>query len=496
MSKIMYQIQLLNLASILPRIPAENLMIVPFDEELAKEREFPNPDIFLESRAVHSKFPSIKDLEIAFNSIVMAQCLIILDNFRQVNIPSMASSVKPIIIRSHILHGISSPSSFIKPWIFGPLNFSPRNLTTTMSKNFYCPISRFFEGSDISFYVTHRFVCYELVMSKMTLSTKPWNCIIEIAVYPTLFYYYTYGLVKTHYKKFALSQHSFPSLRSAMQIFVHEYPKTVPTDRLYYDIPYLVALLNNKNINSIFLKNQLCRQIYLRIIVLTDTRSSETIGGLQHPEGLIGRIELFRTCPQEVDHREGHTVDFVDVDLGILRELAQPRYSAFIWYIDDVGELGENVFGYMVGFMRNYPYNVKLAKSGWRSPEERIGDAFAKIWYDLMGNFTIRGPQTGHADCGIRDNCFQILLSFKQYTNGTMHFPYFTRDGLSPLGFVSCGRPEMSSLPFQELTAAFDRWIWFLLVVTMVTATTPMQPFFGNSSWQRPTFGRPAKSVS
>lgn len=462
-----------------PRSGTDNLNVIPFDILTAKKLKFPSSDLFLEDRSLHWNFPVITNLERILSSSASSRCLIILDNFRQINVEN-ANLKNPIMIRSHTLHLTQTSSILSNPWIFAPLTLASRNLTMSPDRTYHCPLSKFFAGLDDSMFHTHPFICYKLLLDNFWKHSKPWNCFVQVALYPTLYYYYMYGWLNHDWKRSGLDSYIFPSLpASQIQIFVHEYPPVIPKNSENYRNQNFIYFLTNPLVIGIHMWTKYCQMVFLKFTVLTGIVTSSTSSIFQYSPAFIMMIELLRVCPKfESNQRSMLITPSKIFDFSFLRESILPKNSRLLWYIEG-HELGKDIFGCMVQSLYNYGHETSLTTFSKmlnfeETPVEKIGRAFAQIWMYIVGNVTIKIPEIGEV-CSFEKNCAHFIMAFTPYVKGSLYFPYFVQDELSSLGFVSCGKPEFSSVPFRELTCAFDEWIWLFLMITMMAVTIPIK---------------------
>lgn len=471
---------------------AETLTLIPFNTVSEQNLKFPLLDLFPEDRSTNWRFPVVHNLENIISDYASAHCLIILDNFRQVNFKVHRNSQSPVIIRTNTLYSIHPSSAHL--WgIFGPPNLAHRNITRSWNGIFNCPLSKFLGGMDGWKY--HSDICHKLVMANVWKYIKPWNCIVQMAIYPTLHYYNIYGLLKIDLNRFTIRPYLFPSFPSLeLQFFLHEWPPATPKNSCDYNNKDFVQLLAHAGLQDSVIEEYF-RMVFLKFTVSVGTRAFPIDAKLSDPVGLIVTVELMRVWPKLQHKNEIILIPMSRLlNFSFLRESVLPPNLKLVWFIVD-SELGENIFGYMVQSLWNDRHDSSFLNQCKRhdfvmNPVKQVGRAYADIWLDIMTNVSVRSADWG-MHCRIEDNCAGITTSFTPYVKGSLYFPYFIQDEMSTLGFVSCGESKLSSLPFRELTSVFDGWIWLMLILTMIAVIIPLRSLSevqvgSSSSWLSP----------
>lgn len=66
----------------------------------------------------------------------------------------------------------------------------------------------------------------------------------------------------------------------------------------------------------------------------------------------------------------------------------------------------------------------------------------------------------------------EVVLTMHTYIRSLLIFPYYPRHNMYTLYYVSCGKRGVDSIPYMELVKSFDAYVWVMLSVTGLVATT------------------------
>lgn len=138
----------------------------------------------------------------------------------------------------------------------------------------------------------------------------------------------------------------------------------------------------------------------------------------------------------------------------------------------------ENVMGHLIRVLK-YCGMIHIPLD---SPEQKVAQAYAQVWLQIMGNFTMTGfedPCSVHVHlehvAGYQLSVSpSIVIGFDIVENALLNkVPYFTPDHLNDLNFVCCGKSKYGALPFEEIANVYDPWTWFsILISTFIIASS------------------------
>lgn len=400
-------------------------------------------------------YPIIENIDEYLSQYALRHCLIVIDNPRLVHI--IADKVtNPLVLRSIIPLALEYPrtADLTKAYlVYGPINFAPRNVTEESYRMIDCPISRFLTEMGDNMYT----FCYRINFFTYFLHAKPKTCYVYMVLHPPKFYFmeHPFGL-ETRIHRVAYQHRVFPSLFPPTTfVYVNEINKTVGHAR---DI---IRMLHRKaaglHYTSLF-----CEVIFLHFQV-------------KPREGLIYFVELLRMCP----YWEHKGIQILPASMSatyesLLDASMPPRYSHLRWNIMK-SAFKESVMGHMMEILQNS--TSPLRSSSWFSRSvERVGRAYAYIWFTIMENFTVLHgfPRSDLSNQRIypvetRTGGYfpvDISLELSPHIRGLTHFPYFVSDTVINLKFVSCGKRGLESIHFEEVTNAFDKRVWVLILAS------------------------------
>lgn len=421
-----------------------------------------------------SKIDNLGDLMYPFSA---KHCLIILDNFRLIDLPA---SNYPAVIRTLV-------RIFIKRWgeishsiIFGPHNLAPRNMTASQNGFLDCPISKYFTsvrqreiGSAI--HTTH--ICFRIDVRAYWKNTKPWNCFTQIGLYPPAYYFIYFGSHKWNRMntgRTASFRFMFPKTQThSLQIFIYDdgvnqseqFQRTIKLMKLYT------------------IQHDYCDELFLAGIIESKKRFTH-LNYLQPSACHVTEMWLVNPC-HEWEVSPLLLPRFLDISNfpELSKATLPPPNFNLLWTILKVPS-SDNVISRMVRFLHDCEelppliHNIK-----YTNPMEQLAHAYVHVWWSVMQNFTIRdnAQSTGcwagvmWKDIALNKHPSHLVLEFASYSKGLYYFPYFVQDELSRLRFISCGERGFASIPFQELTNVFDKWIWLILGLSMVAITIPLK---------------------
>lgn len=428
---------------------------------------------YLKAKSEYWQYPLVDNLGGYVSKFTFKNCLIIIDNPRQINLNSLQAS--PIILRSIV------PLTIYK-LIYSAGTLVGRNISVNYSSHFVeCPLSKYL--GNINKYAEEE-LCYYFKYYLLWRATKPWNCLVQIALFPPEYYYKGINLRSQISHNFQ-ERLEFPNLADkSFQIVI---------DGKSYDRYASWATSSNFQCDQVFLHMKTTSKVSYYLTELMPTKVN------------IESVELPRQCLRAMGRTNTSLLVHNELnDYSKLIRLSIPKETDLIWRIAAVAreEGTQSVFHHMMFFLFNCDMSQHWKQNTWfPSPAVRVAYGYTHIWLSLMDNFTV-APATSNfwleiqcSSTGIRkiDNprYVDVHLDFKVYVKDLFIFPYFVKDDLGTLKFVSCGERGFTSIPVSELTSVFDEWIWLLIMISSASVLFPLKNLSSSdiefwSNWMSP----------
>lgn len=399
------------------------------------------------------EYPLVENLEEKMSSFVTSNCLIVVEIFHSVNILSQ-------ITIPWIILGAAKFATFMKHDHVTGYRTNNENIATIKADIFNRPVSNLFDNSNL--YPSTLASYLHLNYSHLSLQNKPWNCEVNLLLYPPENYYQDIYRPKISTKVPDKPIPSFPSLPvPSIKIFVHEETSI------------------EKHTNLIREIGEICNDIFLFLSV---NKVVSQQNKLNHLVGAINRALLVRMCPNEWYSDMETSYIVLEDDSTDSRKLETlfnkglpPPSTNFRWIFEPkVAPTQETVFSQMERYLVVcVPPRDKLFLN---SAVRRIGYGYASIWLDVMQNYTILTYDTW---CSRRYEKPKpesmknaLALDLIPYLKSQKIFPFFPRDVKSSLRFISCGKGDFSSLQFGELINVYDKWCWGLIIAVCFALAT------------------------
>lgn len=401
--------------------------------------------------------PQIANFDKYVSHLSSCRGMIILDTFGR-NIPT-SSSQNPVILRNLALLAIPA----FQDIIWGPGSLASKNVTVSGSSKLKCPTSKYFSDfilNKIPNSDSHASIpafCFHLDLFKISKHSKNWSCLIQIGLFT---HQYTDYIEMVSQEDVPPHKLSFPQVwPPTVSLFVD-----IGSTHLYYSGPE--SFCNSPRLFLLFeLSVEKLRKFYS--INVTSQQAS------------VSTIKLLNSCPADAESKGAlENVNLNDNllrNLNMLQMLVLPSTTRkIIWNFAYNDLTGDSVFIHMIRTVLNCDRSTKVSGS----PEERVGAAYANIWFSIMKNYTTVQLIGSACENGIEKVYDPKTLYLKpsikfvlsSYVKGFHYFPYFTRDHLADLRFVSCGPARgYRPIPFEQLTNIFDKWIWILLFLSCLS---------------------------
>lgn len=434
-----------------------------------------DPEIIEDVSFKHDKwrYPAVDmwDLISCFDS---KHCLVIIDNRQHVDILHNPLAI-PVIIRSLVALQIEHKQDEITGML-GPATLAKRVLPTTFFETIVCPFSELFLEAQIRNFEA---MCLSLDMNRFWRHSKTWNCRVQIALFPDNLYYKGYAKfdwLSVHEMKVLDYPFIFPNtFADSIQIFVHE-DKPLVDNYQPNTLNEIVKVLLQDSFRVDF-----CGKIFIHA-KLKITSGSSPGQALERSGSIISsELRLIRVCHQlaEMDILPAPDIrPRMITDFQMLARLVLPLEKFNLAWKIVKNDRGEHVVPRMLQIMLNCEHN-QAPPHLWtcRGPVQCVAQGYSSVWFSLMGNFTIvdhGGYPVCEKNMSVSVIHEQILLNLHSYARGYFYFPYFFRDELTHLRFISCGEKGLLPLSFQELTNIFDKWIWLGIGILLATIVSTL----------------------
>lgn len=342
---------------------------------------FEQRDSYLLELVKNKDFPVITNFGSVISALTSKKCFTVIDNIRQIDLPTlgenpvMLRSIVPLVVKITYGHGHSNTRIF-----HGPISLAHRNLTT---QEFYykCPFSNFYIHAS-----SHVF-CVRLNIDKYWRKAIPWNCQVQIGLFPMIFYNKIYGIILQHYTDhYTLRVRVFPYLSPNIQIFVpnpgHKQcsSTTGPPMWIAEMVKHQATYLCRDNCKDIYMYfcTSFAQDVHTRLSTLLPTRQAE-----------IDHMRLLKMCKKsdtdEVTYLDLHPTRWTRFARIIKRALLQTQLNP-IWKFRPIH--GDSVIRLMAEKMQSCD-GSELQLSFQQTPIERVSHAWSHTWLSIIGNYTI-----------------------------------------------------------------------------------------------------------
>lgn len=412
----------------------------------------------------------IDDLNNFVSPYIQSRCLITLTNFKQINLPLHSPVIKQSLIELVKRYDRGHERPFR---IFGPEDLTTRNLTISSGVFNTCPLSKYLTNkTDMTSlgFQKHEVFCHKLNLQTFWKSTKSWNCIVKLVLFPPKFYFEFYIEIKwneNYLGRISEFPYVFPNPDiNSIQIFMLEepfsnrlikpmYPETYPYR--FCGKVFLSATWHNIKVHE-----------YEHVL-------SQKCGTFEKPQ-LMRLCKFFRSTYLSTVDLQTHFVS----DLSRLPDMTLPSavYNVIL-KIFAPAPVADKIVSWVPHIINNCE-NMKPPSEfdSYAGFVDRMSNAYAHVWLSILQNFTLVDAN-GNVLCSSaksdsnEDKLFakshtHTNLQFDTYPKGLLYFPYFTHDESNQLRFLSCGERGASSIPFKELINVLDTWTWIHILIVIV----------------------------
>lgn len=417
---------------------------------------------------------SIENLYEYIGQLGTLDCFILVNNFQGINIPPLNY---PIVLRfpklvalPTSLRGIFDIEIFWVPHHLYPRN-SSRSTRGIIKR--HCKLSKFlatFWGKYDTFSELHNY-CLRIIQHLFAFSSKPWNCEAQFGLYP---------LMKLHEASCGLQYYP--------RIFNYHFGSNLNIDyMLSYSKPTINIIISHELAASelktlqglmvaIFRRRSgddglggpfAYQSVFLHGIVV-ETAPNKVTGEVQV---LLKYVTLVRVSYENALRRQAeeypllvqHTKEYFKPDSisASIRFTSSPSpEKMLVWYVR----------------------GLQCITSSHRSlgtPEEMVIARRNAAWLSILKNYTFQMNDRICCTNGVTHNhklpdsrgVWGMYLGWQihdRMVDPQKPMVQKYTDTFKSLGFISCTSLAHEALMFEELLSIYDRWIWALLICSMI----------------------------
>lgn len=430
------------------------------------------------------QYPAIRNLDTYINQLIKStNCLIVIDNFQNVNIqlektPVILRSQVPLVllyyqnsgnIHRELISGINSPVLHNVSFIF------PDN------KPLLCPFSVFFTGL-----LKYEEICSTINLTEFSRQSKPTSCQVHLGVFPS---------------RYSMKPGSIWKYPKMLSIKLNYLPSYLTTTSSIYPIHGIIQIqVNNKTIVD---ENTLSQWIYVTrephplfstyhhdiFIIL----NFERITGRSkfEEEGVFATASVIKFCPAcaQKNGRLGIILltTLAKIDRTRIVHVSFPRPNEMLtWGVRN--DFAENLL-LTKTILHLTTCEDKLSKYkltklfSMEDSYDRLAVAHSNVWASTLRNFSFSRNWSVENKCTLSlPSYFSTSLLLKPYVPQHFIFPYYIRSELDHLRFIGCGRQGYTTIPFQELANVYDTMVWICIAFCIVAVSTSTTGFVKDSN--------------
>lgn len=468
------------------------LRVFPFGHE-----GFPEETLYLRhlldsfKRTRTNEQVEISNLNNYTSSMKSEKCLVVVDNFEKINVvpentPVILRNPHPVAVESKLteMHLSADTSSYSFAWaqqVSHLINqtFTRINFTT-------CPFSKFLSSelfTDNSMEVLTN-ICLQLNPISFPTNSKPWNCQQQFEIYPPLNFIHDvheYSVINVFSKNREFIERYVTISQSVLQVFI------IPQRDASLEV-LLYQILERMVSGKLRFSPGIVADVFVLLSVHNVSSCNQHSGAL---EGKIVNAQILKICSPPACPK-----GFAMISLNIfpstlpefwkLSRASVPSIDDNLGtYVDVVGSSSSNFFlqKAMRTLMRcTLGTQTELSnkrKELFEAPSrlDKLGTAFATLWHEIMGNYTLL--VAGNKDC-FQGKVLQRRPDNDDHTNFRIALKYMSRirnlhispfpipDPFNNLRFIGCGSGSFTSIKFLEFINVFDRFIWVLIFTSIV----------------------------
>ncbi|CAL8098169.1 unnamed protein product [Orchesella dallaii] len=428
------------------------------------------------------KFPVVRNLDQYL--LPFTQCFVHITNFQNVNFQSQATV--PLLIRHLVPSKITSTHLLKKEVLtWAPTGINANGSLLAGSSGFQCPFSKY--GIDFSF---HNGICSSIHKSTFYLSTRPWNCEVAIALFPSLYIFENLDPLKHIRKKILPIYLSLPHVWTPTRTPIYSLDAVFETnsfniwilDELYEKTYSTQHAFKWK---STHITGHHSSSIVYDTFAILKTARVGVIHKLVQEESDIRNVHVPVMCQTFSNQGcrkapKNYILNEKFWNTGTIREIHESLFQNFQnrWYIQHqmraIINQQQNFLEHFKNCENEISHKNKWVNLPFTSVRRRYAHAFVHVWLAIMGNYTyhIKGYECSNgilqeAEANTEKNPFKVGLTIYQIVNVLDRYSerFSFSDPFNSLRFVSCGRPKETGLPFEKLVNEFEWEIWVWLII-------------------------------
>ncbi|CAL8121436.1 unnamed protein product [Orchesella dallaii] len=398
---------------------------------------------------IDSEFPGISNLSEQLTPFTTANCLMSLYNFRYVDIFDETPLEYPILLWTPELGQINKWNTWM------PKDFNKKISVTKVNDTLRCNTSNFVRMVEYGDFCTS--ICLDLDVFKYSSHSKPWNCQVEMYLYPpditrtqtvpsvnVFVYHDTLQFVDSS----ILSQLIYPSIRISWK-------GNVNYAHLY------VSLTSNSQSSGVISFVKIVKE-FQRVLKKSNDTAVEMSRTL---DVILYEINL-KITPLEILERLSNPAPSETIHWSLITEFPATRRTE------------SAIFQLSLCDKRLFNAEYLLHSRLELSAVEKLAKAYAHVWLSIMKNSTFQLDQDTLAYYTYYPLSGEVKLESSYVDVFNNHIPVMTLEGallfnsasrgaaleipldLSALKFVSCGRRALQSMAFRELIDVYDTAVW------------------------------------
>lgn len=443
-------------------------------------------------------FPVVENLVKYINPLMQdGRCFGIVHNYRGANL-AFYQLENPVIIMKPQLGLLERPLSInyaLAPQLF---SWAPEGLAISIvSDKFGYPVNCTFS----TFLASHPMqagvpwerefgsICTTLKFIQYSVSGKPWNCVVELKMFP---YVEAPTLADRFVKLPDIFSYNLEELPTISANFT--YPAAKPSSVI--PIRVFVVSQTSEHVSNLSLSNLVSEHFSLKEIamashtftnldkfILANTIITRNFSNLTEAVGRIEYIvELVACgyCPFKLQQSAYPSlIKWTSDELSIRSRLFE--------YLNSLESTSDTVYGFDASFVTFRitnrcdkvlpPQVVNLALLYAGSMSRHVDAEFACVWKSILKNFTfIEQRHLAYFDRIVdEDGDVPGFLTVVQMNHvfpfQAQYYPATYLNIASVKRFVSCGHNDISPMPYTELLKSFSCIVWIYLVVVQSLTT-------------------------
>lgn len=401
-------------------------------------------------------------------------CIILIDNFRSVNIPKWHV---PIILRTPVpiiivTHSKETTNYMVSNGI-NTVPFKKVSLADVYSKNLFCSSRNLFvkfEG--------HLEVCLRINLTEFARKARSINCQVHLGIFPPSY------VVSSDIMKYPTAFHS--KIESRHYRFSGPLSNPNINGIIGYNLstPVAIEQLHETWIEATIEKS-VSRYAFEIFVILETSPPTDFNSALLAFTTRIEQIYVLQICYICRHGKSSHLGTFSLVkansfDIEVLTNLAFSGANlGLTGKISSVFNQKESLLSRTMKLLQTNvrekpPTNVWLRMPEDKQFLDKVAIAHSHVFDSILGNFSATPFNTPR---------FQIVLHHITFKKSEFIFTNYPVETLTNPQFVGCGMRRLTSVPFQELVRIFDKILWISIIFTIAFVSGLIKLLLGKSSF-------------